>query len=446
MKRLIDEQLLEWKGSIDRKPLLVYGARQVGKTYSIVQFGKTHFANIVYFNFEGNASLSKVFGDDLNPSRIVAALEMLSGQKITVETLIVFDEIQECERALTSLKYFCEQAPQYHIIAAGSLLGLAINRGKFSFPVGKVNIITMYPLNFKEFLWAFDRQDLIGIIAAAYNNDTPIDEPIHKLLLDYYHQYLAIGGMPAVVKSFLTTNDYDYVRITQSEIQSNYYGDMTKYTDAKESNKIIATYRSIPSQLAKENKKFQYSLVGSGARARDYESAIDWLKTAGIVNRCNKAKEGIYPIKLYEDFTSYKIYMSDVGLLACSLDLTIPSILLDNISSNAKGAIAENYVMQQLVAAGLAPYYWESNGKAEVDFVIQLGADVIPVECKYADNVQAKSLKIYTQKYTPPYAIRVSSKNFGFENGIKSIPHYALFCLLAGGESPASVGTIPTSK
>lgn len=430
MKRLIEKQLLNWKNSLNRKPLLVYGARQVGKTYSIVDFGKSNYTNIVYFNFEGNSSLSDIFSKDLDPVRIIPALEALAGQKIAKDnTLIIFDEIQECERALTSLKYFYENAPEYHIISAGSLLGLAINRGKFSFPVGKVNIITMYPLNFEEFLMAFDRFDLIELITKSFNENTPVDEPVHQLLLDYYHKYLAIGGMPAVVNAYLNTNDYDYVRIAQNEIQSNYYGDMTKYTDVKESNRIIATYRSIPSQLAKDNHKFQYSIIGSGARARDYESAIEWLKTAGIVYNCNKVREGYYPVKTYEDFISYKIYMSDVGLLACSLDMTIPSILSNNISSNTKGAIAENYVMQQLVSVGLNPYYWESNGKAEVDFVIQLDSHAIPVECKYADNVQAKSLKTYMQKYEPQYAIRVSSKNFGFENNIKSIPLYALFCL-----------------
>lgn len=430
MKRLIENQLLNWKNSSDRKPLLVYGARQVGKTYSIVNFGKTNYSNIVYFNFEGNYSLNNIFEKDLDPERIITALEVLSSQKISkTTTLIIFDEIQESEKALTSLKYFYENAPEYHIISAGSLLGLAINRGKFSFPVGKVNIITMYPLNFKEFLMAFDRFDLIELIEKSFNINKPIDEPLHQLLLDYYHKYLAIGGMPAVVNTYLTTNDYDYVRISQTEIQSSYYGDMTKYTDINESNKIIATYRSIPNQFAKDNHKFQYSIIGSGARARNYESAIEWLKTAGIIYSCNKTKEGYYPIKMYEDFTSYKIYMSDVGLLTCSLSITIPSILSNNISSNAKGAIAENYVMQQLVSIGLTPYYWESNGKAEVDFVIQLNSNVIPIECKYADNVQAKSLKIYMQKYQPNYAIRVSSKNFGFENNIKSIPLYALFCL-----------------
>lgn len=430
MKRLIEKQLLNWKNSSDRKPLLVYGARQVGKTYSIVEFGKKNYSNIVYFNFEGNAALNDIFSKNLVPERIVLELENLSGQKIFENsTLIIFDEIQECERALTSLKYFCEEAPNYHIIAAGSLLGVAINRGQFSFPVGKINSITMYPLNFEEFLMALDRNDLIDIIRKSFNDNSPIEEPIHQLILDYYYKYLAIGGMPEVVSIYLKTNDYDYVRIAQNEIESNYYGDMTKHTDIKESNKILATYRSIPSQLAKDNHKFQYSIIGSGVRARDYAYSLDWLKTAGVVYNCNKVKEGLYPIKMYEDFTSYKIYMSDIGLFTCSLNINIPSLISGNISSNAKGAIVESYVMQQLVSNRLTPFYWESNGKAEVDFVVQLNSSAIPIECKSADNVQAKSLKLYMQKYKPKYAIRVSSKNFGFENNIKSIPLYAVFCI-----------------
>lgn len=430
MKRLIEQTFIKWKNDPNKKPLLVYGARQVGKTHSIVEFGKTYYDNIIYLNFEGNDDLKQVFEKNLEPKRILTALEVFSSQKILKEkTLIIFDEIQECERALTSLKYFYENCPEYHIMAAGSLLGLAINHGHFSFPVGKVNIATMYPLNFEEFLMALNRYDLIEIIKNSFKTNSPIENIIHEKLLEIYHQYLAVGGMPAVVNAFITHNDFDYVRIAQNEIQSNYYGDMSKYTDIKESNKIIATYRSIPSQLAKDNKKFQYKLIGSGARASTYESSIEWLKTAGIVYKCNKVKEGLLPLKVYEDLLSYKIYMSDVGLLSCSLNLNIQNILIDVLSGEAKGAIAENYVMQQLVSNGLEPYYWESNGKAELDFVIQLDDGIVPIECKYADNVQAKSLGVFVKKYNPIYSVRVSSKNFGFENNIKSVPLYALFCL-----------------
>jgi len=430
MKRKIENELIQWKNTDNRKPLLVYGARQVGKTYSIVDFGKKYYNDIVYFNFEGNSPLLQIFDKDLDPYRIVTALEALSGHKINVgTTLIIFDEIQECEKALTSLKYFCEQASDYHIIAAGSLLGLAINRGRFSFPVGKVSMITMFPLDFEEFLMALEREDLIALIKTSYKNDTPIEDPIHLVILDYYHKYLSIGGMPAAVSAYITKKDFDYVRIAQSEIQSSYYGDMTKYTDIKESNKIVATYRSIPSQLAKENKKFQYKLVGSGARASTYESSIDWLVTAGIVYKCVKTKSGFMPLKISEDLLSYKIYMSDVGLLSNSLGLNISSILSKNISIEAKGALSENYVMQQLVALGFEPNYWESDGKAELDFVIQTKNGVLPIECKFADNVQAKSLKVFVNKYEPKYAIRISTKNFGFENNIKSVPLYAVFCI-----------------
>lgn len=430
MKRKIESKLLYWKNSQDRKPLLIYGARQVGKTYTIVDFGKKHYSDIVYFNFEGNSPLREIFDRDLDPNRIVTALEALSGRKISLgNTLIVFDEIQECEKALTSLKYFCEDAPEYHIIAAGSLLGLAINRGHFSFPVGKVSMLTMYPLDFEEFLMALDCENLVDLIKNSYENNLPLDNPIHLKILDYYYKYLAIGGMPAAINAYINKNDFDFVRIAQNEIQSSYYGDMTKYTDIKESNKIVATYRSIPSQLAKENKKFQYKLIGSGARASTYESSIEWLVTAGIVYKCNKTKSGLMPLKISEDFLSYKIYMSDVGLLSNSLGLNIASILSENLSSEAKGALAENYVMQQLAATGFEPNYWESDGKAELDFVIQTKKNVVPIECKFADNVQAKSLNVFIKKYNPNYSIRVSSKNFGLENNIKSVPLYAVFCI-----------------
>lgn len=430
MKRKIENKLIDWKKSLDRKPLLVYGARQVGKTYSIVDFGKRYYTDVAYLNFEGNSLLKDIFEQDLNPERIVLAIESFLGKKIYKgETLIIFDEIQESERALTSLKYFCEQAPDYHIIAAGSLLGLAINRGRYSFPVGKVNLMTMYPLDFEEFLQALGREDLIEIIIKAFEDNKPVDTTTHLVLLDYYNKYLAIGGMPSVVNAYVVKKDYDYVKIAQSEIQSSYYGDMTKYTDIKESNKIIATYRSIPSQLAKENKKFQYKLIGSYARASTFEGAIEWLVTSGVVYKCNKTSAGTIPLKINEDFSSYKIYMSDVGLLSNALGINISSILSSNISSVAKGAIAENYVMEQLKASGIEPNYWESEGKAEVDFVIQSKDEAVPIECKYADNVQAKSLNVFMKKYNPKYAIRISSKNFGFENNIKSVPLYAVFCI-----------------
>ena len=361
MKRKIENKLIEWKNSKDRKPLVVYGARQVGKTYSIVDFGKKYYVDIAYFNFEGNALLSDIFERDLDPNRIIMALESLSGRKISAgNTLIIFDEIQECERALTSLKYFYEDAPSYHIIAAGSLLGLAVNRGQFSFPVGKVNMLTMYPLDFEEFLNSLGCEDIVELIKQSYETNTPIENPIHLKILDYYYKYLAIGGMPAAVNAYITKKDFDFVRIEQNDILSGYNGDMTKYTDIKESNKIIATYRSIPSQLAKENKKFQYKLIGSGARASSYETCIDWLVTAGVVYKCNKTKSGLVPLKINEDLLSYKIYMSDVGLLANNLGLNISNILSENISSEAKCALSENYVMQQLSALGHIPYYCES--------------------------------------------------------------------------------------
>ncbi len=429
MKRLIEQYFLNWKNDPDKKPLVVYGARQVGKTYSIVEFGKDYYDSMIYFNFEGNHAIKQIFEKDLNPKRIIEDIEVYLNRKIQKnKTLLVFDEIQESERALTSLKYFYEQCPEYHIIAAGSMLGLALNRGEFSFPVGKVNLVTMYALNFEEFLMAFDKQNLIDLIYKSFKDNKPIESYIHEEILEYYYKYLVIGGMPAPLDAYIHHDDLDYVRISQNEIIRNYDGDMIKYTDVKESNKIIATYQSIPSQLSKENRKFQYKLIGSGARASSYEGCIEWLKTAGLINKCNKTKEGLIPLKIHEDLLSYKIYMNDIGLFLNTLNINLHNIKSDMISSNAKGAIAETYVMQQLVFNGLEPFYWESNGKAEIDFVVQTKDSVIPIECKYATNVQSKSLGIYTSKYKPPYSIRVSTKNFGFEKNIKSVPLYALFC------------------
>lgn len=430
MKRLIDNYLLKWKNDPERKPLLVYGARQVGKTYSIYEFGLANYDNVIYLNFEGNAGLKAIFDPDLVPNRIIDEIESVTNQKVLKDkTLIVFDEIQECEKALTSLKYFCEERRDVHIIAAGSLLGLAVNRGHYSFPVGKVNMVTMYPLNFEEFLMALDQYELIDKIKEAYRSSSALPSVVHNTILEYYHKYLIVGGMPSAVQSFVNNKDYGYVKIIQDEILSSYRGDMTKYVDLKESDRIIAAYNSIPSQLAKENKKFLYSLIGSGARARTYEDAIEWLKTAGVVYKCNKVTEGTLPLKIHEDFLSFKMYMNDVGLLTDSLNISAKNILTNNLSSDAKGTLAENYIMQQLVSIGIYPYYWESRNSAEVDFVIQLDDEVVPIECKYADNVKAKSLTVFANKYSPKYSIRVSSKNFGFENNIKSVPLYAVFCL-----------------
>ena len=444
MKRLIETALLDWKNRKNKMPLLVYGARQVGKTTTIVAFGKAHYTNTVTFNFESNAQLAAIFDKDLNPLRIISELEILSGKSIHKKnTLLFFDEIQACPNALTSLKYFCEQAHGYHVIAAGSLLGVVLNRkrtktkekngytddaGSVSFPVGKVEILTMYPMTFEEFLFSVNSA-LMDAIQKGYEKNIPLSEPLHEKALDFYRDYLYVGGMPKAVAEYADRCDEDYIRIRQNEILSLYSSDMAKYTTQSEQIKTAAIYDSIPSQLAKENKKFQYSMIGSHARATSYEIGMSWLKLAGLVIISTKAREGKMPLAFYADNLSYKIYMSDIGLLNAKSNTPKNLVLSDRVSAEAKGAMTENYVAQELAANGHTIYYWESSGKAEIDFVIQLGDNAVPIEVKSSDNVRAKSLKQFIGKYSPTYSIRVSTRKFGFENKIKSVPLYAVFCI-----------------
>ncbi len=430
MKRRIEAGLLNWKNQKDRKPLIVYGARQVGKTYSIISFGKNNYADYAYFNFEANEELKSIFDRNLEPSRIVLELGAVLGKRISGHTLIIFDEIQAAPKALTSLKYFYEQAPEYHIIAAGSLLGVALERENYSFPVGKVNSINMYPMDFYEFLMATENEALADIIEAGYRDDTPLSEQLHSRALELYRAYLVVGGMPEVVREYVETNDYRMVRVKQAEIINNYTADMAKYATKNEAVRHVATYNSIPSQLARENKKFQYRLIGSNARSREYEGSIDWLYKAGVVLKCEKVNEGKVPLEFYKDITSFKIYFSDVGLLAAKAMIPVETILSDiNFGGEAKGAVTENYLAVQLACREHNLYYWESNSTAELDFVIMYGNGILPIECKANVHVRAKSLEIFKKKYDIAQSVRVSAKNFGMENGIKSVPLYAAWCI-----------------
>lgn len=431
MKRLVEKKLIDWKNSKNRKPLVIYGARQIGKTYSMLNFGNQHYDNVVYCNFESSNELHKIFDIDFNVERIIASLSVLYGEKINkVTTLIIFDEIQACEKALTSLKYFCEEAQDYHIIAAGSLLGLAVNRGYFSFPVGKVDMITMYPLTFEEFLLATNNEPLISLIKGSYEKMKEFS--LHEKAMELYRTYLIVGGYPAVVKEYIESNSVDYNRIRsiQSNISSAYIADMAKYSTANNTIKTMEIYNTLHSQLAKENSKFQYAVINSKARAKDYESSLFWLKTANVILDCKRITEGKCPISFYEDNNSFKIYYSDIGLLSLRMNMIPNSIIQNiNISDKVRGILAESYVAQEFVAMGVSLHYWTSSNTAEVDFVIQKDDSAIPVEVKSSDNVRARSLSIYIKNYNPNYAIRISSKNFGFENGIKSVPLYAVFCL-----------------
>ncbi len=430
MKRKVLKWLIEWKNSTNRKPLILQGARQVGKTYSALTFGKEYYDSVVYFNFENNKELAKIFDRDLEPERIIRELSINSGKSILKEkTLIFFDEIQACERALTSLKYFNENANEYHIIAAGSLLGVAVNREQYSFPVGKVQLKTLYPLDFEEFLMAINEKELIELIKESFENDREMS--LHNKAMDLYRTYLVVGGMPAVVKEYIEKRDFDFVYATQKGINDSYIADMAKYATPHETTRIMATFNSIPAQLAKENRKFQYKVIKSGARAHEYETPVEWLKSSGVILKCTKCNEGKLPLSAYSDFNSFKVYMTDTGLLCSKFGIPANAVLSEGrVFNDFKGALTENYVCFALNVNGHEPYYWESKGNAEVDFLIQdKDGNILPVEVKAADNVRAKSLQQYIKKYNPIYSIRVSSKNFGFENGIKSVPLYAAFLI-----------------
>lgn len=430
MERKIIEALKNWKSDPKRMPLLLGGARQVGKTYTALTFGKQYYKNTAYFNMEDSAEIISIFDRDLDPARIVRELSFKSGENIFPgDTLIIFDEIQACERALTSLKYFQEKAPEYHIIAAGSLLGVALRREKYSFPVGKVDMMTLYPLDFEEFLWATGNEKLCVLIKESYAEFTPLS--LHDTALDLYKTYLVVGGMPRAVSEYVDTHDFDFVTAAQKTLNDAYIADMAKYATPQDTTRIMAAWGSVPAQLSKENHKFQYKVIKSGARAYEYETAIDWLKAAGMINVCTRVSEGKMPLSAYADNDSFKIYMMDTGLLCSKFGIAANVVLSSPHSFDGfKGALAENYIMQALTVSGFVPFYWSSPGKAELDFVMQdRSGNILPLEGKSADNVKAKSLRNFVSLYAPPYAIRVSAKNFGFENNIKSIPLYALFCL-----------------
>lgn len=426
----MSKKLLDWKNNKEKTPLILYGARQVGKTYTILSFGKENYKNVAYINFEDNTEISKVFEQDLEVERIIKELSVKLGITILEEdTLIFFDEIQACERALTSLKYFAESKTKYHVVAAGSLLGIAINRQKYSFPVGKVKMLTLYPLDFEEFLWALDKKDLANMIRQAFSEDKEFS--LHSLANQYYRLYLAIGGMPRAILEYKEKQDMDFVTAILKDINNSYIADMAKYASPTETTKIMAVYNIISAQLAKENRKFQYKLIKSGARAYEYEIAINWLNASGIINQCTKIKEGKLPLSAFIEPESFKIYMSDVGLLCNKFGIPANIVIVENDNMNDfKGALAENYVCNSLVQCGLKPYYWESNGKAEVDFVVQdKEGNIIPIEVKSSIHTRSKSLNVFKSLYKIPYSIRVSTKNFGFENDIKCIPLYSVFCL-----------------
>ena len=431
MERKLMDRLRAWKENPRRMPLLLDGARQVGKTYTALTFGKEQYKNTVYFNMEDSSEIQAIFERDFNIGRLIRELSVKAGATIFPgDTLIIFDEIQACERALTSLKYFCENGPEYHIIAAGSLLGVALKRERFSFSVGKVDRLTLYPLDFEEFLWAVGQKPMAEMIREAYQGFTPLS--LHDTALDLYREYLVTGGMPQPVRTFVETRDFNFVLASQKALNDAYIADMAKYAAPQETVRIMAAWGSIPAQLSKENRKFQYRVIKSGARAHDYEMPLQWLEAAGVINRCVRVSEGRVPLTAFADPGAFKIYMADTGLLCSRFDIAASLVLSgDHRMDGFKGALTENYIMQALVTAGIQPYYWTLQQNAELDFVFQdRQGNIIPLEAKSAEHVRAKSLGMFMKRYDCPYAIRVSARNFGFENGIQSIPLYALFCLM----------------
>ena len=431
MKRKIYNELIKWKKEDINTPLMVVGARQIGKTYTIDEFCKNEFTNYIYINLLNNKEIIEIFKENINTEEKIKKMELSLGHTIDYEnTIIFFDEIQESEELISALKFFCESKVSYKIICAGSLLGVKINRFHSSFPVGKVRIINMYPMNFEEFLWAMDYEIAISEIKRCYQENVKMSDSIHEKLLNYYRMFLCVGGMPRMVLSLKETQKILEVdKSIASNIYKEYLMDMNKYvTNVTEGIKNETIYNSIPSQLANLSNKFQYGKINNNARKRDYETSLDWLISSKMVLRSNLVKKVEIPLKAYIDDDYFKLYLSDIGLLVSILEIRYNDIML-NKEFMYKGVLAENYVATELIHNYETLYYWQSGNRAEIDFLINAKDGIIPIEVKANTNNNSKSLNLYMEKYKPSFAIRISSKNFGFENNIKSVPLYATFCI-----------------
>jgi predicted AAA+ superfamily ATPase len=429
LKRLVYKDLLEWKESKDRKPLILKGVRQCGKTWILKEFGKNNYEDVAYFNFEGNEALQERFSQDLNVKRIIEELSILNNKIIKPEkTLIIFDEIQFCNKALTSLKYFYEDAPEYHIVCAGSLLGIFLSQ-PLSFPVGKVDFLELRPMNFYEFLLANDEEMLIEYLN---NNIEKVPTTFENKLQNYLKNYYIVGGMPEVVEKWITTKDIEQVEKIQDIILNSYELDFAKHAPLSDTPKLSLIWDYIPRELSKENSKFVYGHVKQGARAKDLEDALQWLISAGMCYKVNKIQKPNIPISAYIDIQSFKIYMSDIGLLRRKAKVDASVILLDNkeIYKEFKGAIAENFVLLELLSLNKeVPFYWTSGNTAEVDFIWQLKDKVIPFEVKSGENIGSRSLTLYRQKYNPEISVKTSMKNVDVQDGVINIPLYLLWNL-----------------
>ena len=425
MKRKIYKQLLKWKESKDRKPLMLLGARQVGKTWIMQHFGKKEYKNVAYINCDDEPRMKQLFELDYNIDRILITIQAITGVRITpAATLIIMDEIQEIPRGLHSLKYFCEKAPEYHIMVAGSLLGVTLGKGE-SFPVGKVDMLTMYPMDYEEYLDATGNENWIELL---HSKDWGLIDIMKPKMTELLRQYYFVGGMPGVVSKFIENTDLQQVRTLQRDILEAYRRDISKHTSAAESTRIREVLDSLPSQLARENKKFIYGAVRKGSRAKDFEQAIQWLVDAGIVYKVSRIKEPKMPLKFYEDRDAFKLFLLDCGLLACMTDASASQMLIgDNAFTEFKGAFTEQYVLQQLLALGLKPYYW-SNTKtpSEIDFIIQDSQRVIPVEVKAEENVRARSLVQFIKDNPGLKGLRISMKGYVDQEWMENIPIIAI--------------------
>ena len=426
MYRYAIEDLRNWKHKKNRKPLIIEGARQVGKTWIMKEFGRQEYQNIVYINFDSNARVAELFSADLNTQRILRGIEIYVGKKIDPEnTLIIFDEVQEVPKALSSLKYFCEDAPEYHIICAGSLLGIALHDGT-SFPVGKVEFLKLHPLSYKEFLMATGKELYAELID---QKDYQMIASFKQIYVDALKEYYYVGGMPEAVVSYSEEQDFAEVRNIQNRILAAYEQDFSKHAPANIVPKIRMVWNSIPSQLAKENRKFLYGLIREGARAKEYETAIMWLSDCGLVHKVSRITTPHLPLKAYEDLKAFKLFLVDVGLLGALAGLN-QKILLDgnDLFVEFKGALTEQYVLQQLVTnPDLGVYYYTNDrGSCEIDFLIDDGEKIIPLEVKAEINLRAKSLKSYRDKYAPEVSVRASMADYKEHDGLVDLPLYVI--------------------
>lgn len=426
MYRIALEKLLTWKQSKRRKPLIIEGARQVGKTWLMKEFGKQAYADTVYINFDSNSRMAELFASDLDTDRLIMGLELYAGRKIDPDSsLLIFDEVQEVPRALASLKYFCENAPQYHIVCAGSLLGIALHHGT-SFPVGKVDFLKLYPLSFKEFLMATDKERFAELLD---KQDFDMVTNFKQTYIDSLKQYYFVGGMPEAVQSFAENKDFNEVREIQKRILAAYEQDFSKHAPNEIVPRLRMLWNSVPSQLAKENKKFIYGLVREGARAKDFETAIMWLSDCGLVHKLSRVHAARIPLRAYEDLKAFKLFVVDVGLLGCMAGLRQRTLLDSNdLFVEFKGALTEQYVCQQLkTIEDLDMYYYTNDrGSCEVDFVVDTGEQIIPVEVKAELNLKAKSLKTYQEKFLPELSIRTSMTDYKKEECLVNLPLYAI--------------------